>query len=419
MEPRLPEDLLADDAFLRRLSRRLVRDVHAAEDAAQSTWALALARERRPGMPLRAWLAAVLRNGVRPVRRTTARGRHRDPRAARRDGELAASDIVERESARRAVLDVVLELPAAPRAAVLARFYEDLSHRAAARQLGVPLDTYRSQLKRGLQLLRERLDRRYDGETRRWYLALLPIAAQSQNSLREIAHMQAMKLLVAGVVAAVGLTLALRAQRSSSADGARDPFDPPQVVRAESGTSRDEPQRQPLAPARPDGERDGVAPDGSPSGTLVVHVRLVDGRPAPQVGVSATPWLAPQQGLFRRDGVTDAEGMVRLDGVAARRIEILVNPELMAKEVTVEAGEEREVTIALRAGLFRVEGVVVDEQDRPVASAEIWHGTEANGTQGMIVARSAADGTFRLPAVGMYDLPLRAARAMRRRLRST
>src|SRR5215471_3367888 len=101
MEPRSPEELLADDAFLRRLARLLVNDAHAAEDAAQTTWTLALSRGRRASVPLRPWLASVLRNCVRQMRRATERRSRREQHAPRPDAQISTSEIVEREAARK------------------------------------------------------------------------------------------------------------------------------------------------------------------------------------------------------------------------------------------------------------------------------------------------------------------------------
>ena len=64
-------------------------------------------------------------------------------------------------------------LDAIHRDALVLRYHDDLPPRDVARRLGVPLDTARSRLRRGLELLRTRLDAAYGGDRRAWGAALL------------------------------------------------------------------------------------------------------------------------------------------------------------------------------------------------------------------------------------------------------
>jgi RNA polymerase sigma-70 factor (sigma-E family) len=68
-------------------------------------------------------------------------------------GALAGPDIGERERIRRALLKLRPE----QRAAVVLRFYEDMSEAAAAEILGRPLGTVKSMVSRGIDTLREEL----------------------------------------------------------------------------------------------------------------------------------------------------------------------------------------------------------------------------------------------------------------------
>src|SRR5262245_26772274 len=77
-DPLSTSALLAESAWLHRLALRLVMEPCGADDAAQETLVRALERPPDTRVPLRAWLAAVLRNVVR-------QGRRRDGRRATRE----------------------------------------------------------------------------------------------------------------------------------------------------------------------------------------------------------------------------------------------------------------------------------------------------------------------------------------------
>ena len=59
------ETLLAHEAFVRRITRALVRDEHEADDVVQATFLAALERPPRTGTNVRGWLAGVARNVAR------------------------------------------------------------------------------------------------------------------------------------------------------------------------------------------------------------------------------------------------------------------------------------------------------------------------------------------------------------------
>ena len=88
----------------------------------------------------------------------------------------SAARIVEREEARRRMIEVVLELSEPLQTAILLRYYEDLPPRAIAQRLDLPLGTIKTRLKRGLQQLRQSLDRKHGGDRNEWCLGLAPLA---------------------------------------------------------------------------------------------------------------------------------------------------------------------------------------------------------------------------------------------------
>jgi DNA-directed RNA polymerase specialized sigma24 family protein len=94
--------LLAQQRWLADLARRLVRDVHLADDLAQGTLAAAVAAPGGTPARVRGYLATILRNLLRQHRRKEGQRADREARAAR---SLAlpstAATVVRVESERR------------------------------------------------------------------------------------------------------------------------------------------------------------------------------------------------------------------------------------------------------------------------------------------------------------------------------
>lgn len=105
-----PQSLLAHAGWVRGLAHCLVSDPHLAEDLAQDAWVSALQSPPLHDRNMRGWLAQVLRNLVRQNRRSTGRRDQHERAAARPDLVPPTSDLVERVSSHRAVVEAVLEL---------------------------------------------------------------------------------------------------------------------------------------------------------------------------------------------------------------------------------------------------------------------------------------------------------------------
>lgn len=177
--PPLDPALLAREADgIRRLARAILSDEDRADDVTQETLRVALVRGPRPGFAPAAWLRGVLRNVIRRSRRSESR-RTAHERAARDHGRAPGAASTERLEMRKAVLDAVLLLPEALRTAIELRFFEGLPPRAMAPRLGIPVETCRSRVRRGLEALRVELDRREGGDGRRFAFLLVPLAASS------------------------------------------------------------------------------------------------------------------------------------------------------------------------------------------------------------------------------------------------
>ena len=149
--------LLQHDALLRRLAVRLA-EPNDGEDAVQETWLAALRQgELRPGTA-GAWLAVTLKRFIAGGHRSGARAKRREAAVARRDLVPSASEIVERESARREVVAALLALDPIYRDALVLRYESDLPPRKVAAALGIPVETARTRIKRGLVMMRRQLD---------------------------------------------------------------------------------------------------------------------------------------------------------------------------------------------------------------------------------------------------------------------
>jgi len=180
MEPHAPRDpverLLAERTWLRRLAGALVRDASRSEDLVQDAYVAALERAPSSLKSPRAWLGTVVRNLARNERRADTRRARREAEHAPRKAPPSPADVVARAEMAERVGRMALALDEPYRTTVLLRFFDDLSPRAIARRLDVPLETVRTRLKRALARLRERLDRDADGGRRGWVLAMTPWA---------------------------------------------------------------------------------------------------------------------------------------------------------------------------------------------------------------------------------------------------
>ena len=140
---------------LLRLGFLLCGDAHHAEEAVAEAFAKVWPHWRRGRVnDERAYLRRALVNEL------TSRGRRRtlEGRVATRDQRPAPSGVVAEEIAERhRVLSALQRLPERQRAAVVLRFYADLSEADAAEALGMRVGTVKSQTSRGLARLRELL----------------------------------------------------------------------------------------------------------------------------------------------------------------------------------------------------------------------------------------------------------------------
>ena len=174
------EELLEHSAWARALARQLVADAATADDLVQDAWLAALVRPPLRGVPVRPWLARVLRNAARMSARTEARRSARERVAARDEALASTHELVELAARQRELVDALLKLDEPYRTTLLLRFFEALPPRRIAARLGVSVETVHTRQQRGLRRLRETLEQTHGGDRSAWLAALLPLARAPQ-----------------------------------------------------------------------------------------------------------------------------------------------------------------------------------------------------------------------------------------------
>jgi len=178
-----PAELTDHAEWVRGLALHLVRDSARADDLVQETFLAALERRPDQGRSLRPWLRRVLQVRFAFGQRSEARRLAREEEGASPEGLPSSDELVENAEAHAMLVRALTKLREPYRTALLLRYFEEKSPQEIAASQGLPASTVRSHLKRGLDELRERLDRRNDGNRRAWALALIPLAAASRDAI--------------------------------------------------------------------------------------------------------------------------------------------------------------------------------------------------------------------------------------------
>ena len=406
--------LLAHAGWMRTLAGQLVRDAGHADDVAQDSW-LAAAR-RPPGRAAdpTAWLARVVTNTARQLARGESRRARRERAAARPEALPSTYELVEQAELQRDLASAILALEEPYRSTVLLRFYHDLAPQEISALQGIPGATVRGRLRRALELLRSKLDNRFEGEGRSWRAALLPLlgpsspgsALASGDALAGLLAMgAATKLAVlAGVVAAVAvLGWLLRGTPMGPTAG-------PQLISLTLTTESAPTQGAPLldepaasqrlrVPAR-------VLPVAGSDGAVEGSVRDSSGRPLSGVRIRVGARLPaslgdaaqqPEADALSREQTSDSLGRFRVDRIAPgwnRITAVRAGHAGWTTELEVHAGSATRVEIVMTQG-SAVSGRVYDEGGGSVAGALVWvspYGSELPGPS----TRSEQDGAYRI-----------------------
>ncbi|MEZ6006058.1 MAG: sigma-70 family RNA polymerase sigma factor [Planctomycetota bacterium] len=172
-----PEDLAAlarSTAASAGLARALLGNL--AEDAGQDVLLAALERPPRVRGNLAAWFRGALRLRGRHLARQESRRRGAHADAGRLAPEVPAAPMdPARRELRERLIAAVMDLPQPYRTPLYLRYFEELEVAAIALHLDRPESTVRTQLQRGLALLRTRIAQdasQQDQDWTRWMAAL-------------------------------------------------------------------------------------------------------------------------------------------------------------------------------------------------------------------------------------------------------
>ena len=325
--------LLAETRWLRRLALELVGEPAGADDLTQDAMVAAL--ERQPALrgSLRPWLKTVAHRLW--IERQRARARDSQPAADARDAVPSAADAVARFELHRRVAEAVAGLAEPYRTAVLLRFYESLPPRTVASRTGVPVETARTRIRRGLTLLRGALDRAA-GSRAGWALPLVERVLRSE----QVPAAAGAAWLGGTVVVSIKIALAslvLIAAAVVAVMGSL--FAPAYDLDPSAG-----PTGRPLELA--------VPPAASPpqgAARVAELVRHVASAPQPVAQNSEEP-RERAQSIALRFSVADAEGRVttQLDGTA--KIALMAEPTERNWATVGEAGRTRHAVVPVAGG---------------------------------------------------------------------
>lgn len=211
--PEMSSELFQQHAQgLQALARGLLHDEHAAEDVVQEAWICSANQAPANVLSPGGWLRQVTRRLALRRRRSEGRRAGHERSAALGDSETSpdkgSSPNWSSEPGAKAdrqilrtVVDALLSLDEPYQSVIHMRFFLDLQPSEIAERRGVPLGTVKSQLSRGLERLRSRLDKRVGGERGQWALAL--------SSITELKHGSAPPLPVSVATTSGGSTLAI------------------------------------------------------------------------------------------------------------------------------------------------------------------------------------------------------------------
>ncbi|HTF89960.1 MAG TPA: RNA polymerase sigma factor [Planctomycetota bacterium] len=202
------EGWLTHAAALRALAAALTNDANEAQDLIQETWLRALRHEGSGDRP-RSWWAAVLRNLARN-RARQRRQRAHDEREAARDERLPSEfEVLERLEVAQRVAAEVTRLDEPYRTTIHLRYFEGLSPDEIAKRSQAPLETVRARLRRGLALLRERMDRASGGDRNAWSVSLASIAIRGKPTA--LAALGSSLITIGGIAMSAKIALGVAA----------------------------------------------------------------------------------------------------------------------------------------------------------------------------------------------------------------
>jgi RNA polymerase sigma factor (sigma-70 family) len=421
-------ELLAHREWVQRIARSLARDDAEADDLSQEAWVEAIEHPPPHAQSPRGWFAGLLRHRMLNRRRGERRRAVRESGASRPERAADVADVVVYAEMHREVVDAVLALDEPYRTTVLLRYFEDLAPREIARRQGVPVETVRSRVQRGIEMLRRRLlamRRRRDAA---WALPLLECARSERRVTRPDRTLfaetaadaarggivgSAFTKLAAGAVVLLlvvgGMWLAR--DETEKVVAATPPPDAAVLPRVSRHALRAPSETAPPVASPESDDADAFA---GVDRDLDLHGRVVDSTGRPVSGALVRVICRPLRnfGMYLgwqnewkeeagKSGRTDARGRFALRLRAGEVVDLAVSAEGFASRTRTRVAAGERVTVTLDAGVCLVVQVQ-SESGTPVAGARV----EATGSIGgysvdamQSIATTGADGRCRIPAL--------------------
>jgi RNA polymerase sigma factor (sigma-70 family) len=434
---------------VRRLAMELLRDGAAADDAAQETWVRAVQHPPRHEDAVGGWLATIVHNVARKLRRSERRRLRREAVAA----QLRASEVEDhstamaREELVHRLVTAVTSLDAPFREAIWQRYFEGLAPREIAAASGVPLATVKSRLQRGLGLLREKLGEREGTDWRAglvaafgWQEGVVGSGTAAATMWPGVLLMTAWMKSAAAVLVVLGAGLVWWSLREQAAPVPVVVVDAGKDASAVSASLGVPAQERALAAVSPAVERTAVEPAvaANPK-NATLRGRCVDENRAPladcTVVLGGRPGDATKDGAWERDqkgaperkpsiAQTAADGTFAFEFWPPPSFDYVLDVmrddliPMTGRWPSIAEGERIDLGDVVCTSGIRVTGKVVDQAGRPVARAFVnLVPTRADGQlpakagqmskQASMQRQTAADGTlaFRTAVpVGDYRL---------------
>jgi len=357
---------------VRRLARHLVPDPDDAEDVAQESLLAAVRRTPAGIRNLGAWLRGIVRHKAVQHGRSEGRRRRHEGAVASPGAVGAPDEVVAGLEIQQRLLAAVKGLPAAYRTVLWRRYFEGVSARRIAADLGEPVETVRTRIKRGLARLRADMDVHCGGRRSAWTAALIPLLPRggpiAALATKGALAIMSTKAVVIGAVAALAVVVlsVLPASWGAKPSAKSSPdAGPAPLARPERATEAVPPELRGLA--RAETEEPTVASGRSLRGGVFTQ----DGSPITGARVSV---VQGSPGRVLGQGTTDAGGRYDVplaaehaSGEEPRAVLVVAEADGFLRErreVDLQPGATR-VDFVLGAGLAFA-GWVVDVTGRPV-----------------------------------------------------
>ena len=292
-----PDDLVRHGRFVKSLARELARDEDEADELAARTMAAAVERRPATGPGLRAWLRSVVGRLFLRERRDAERRSRREISSIEASGARGATvpatvDLVARIELEHEIAAAFARLDEPYKTTLFLRFFDDASPSQIAARTGVPVETVKTRLKRGLARLRGTLDEKHEQRRDGWRAVAIALVAKGGGVMvattkTKLAIAATIALLLAG-----GATWRELATKRSGETSTNAGTPAVATVDAPTTSSSDGSPATPVAKRVAESLSERLLPFAS--GVVVDEA----GAPIADVAVAASRLIEPEHGKF-------------------------------------------------------------------------------------------------------------------------